>query len=238
MFGEWFSRFAHIPRLAVVGVSDWITNEARNSLLSVAMVIRRIYDWVDLDIFRPVDATTLRKELDVVGRFIILGVASTWSNAKGLNTLIELSSIVPDEMVFVLVGNLHMNVELPKNVIHVKEIHDVKELAEYYSMADVFLNLSREETFGKVTAEALACGTPVVVFDSTANPELVGQGCGYIAKSENVADILKYIREIEQTSKLHYTDNCVQYAEENFSKDDRIRDYETIYKLLLQSDVS
>ena len=45
--------FNSIPRLAVVGVSDWITNEAKKSLLKNAKIIKRIYNWIDTETFYP-----------------------------------------------------------------------------------------------------------------------------------------------------------------------------------------
>ena len=80
-----------------------------------------------------------------------------------------------------LVGNMP-KISLPKNVISVAATDSVNELVKYYNAADVFLQLSEEETFGKVVAEALACGTPVVTNGYTANPELVNASCGCIAK--------------------------------------------------------
>lgn len=61
--------------------------------------------------------------------------------------------------------------KLPTNIIAVGILSGLRELAEHYSMADVFLNPSVQETFGKVSAEALACGTPIIANNATANPE-------------------------------------------------------------------
>ncbi|WP_313016297.1 glycosyltransferase [Acetoanaerobium noterae] len=227
---EWFGS---IPRLAVVGVSDWITNEAKKSLLSSAQMITRIYNWIDLDVFRPVNTNSLRLKLNLDNKFIILGVASGWSNAKGLDKFIELSYYISEDMIILLIGNISKNIDLPKNIIHIDETHDVKELVGYYSLADVFLNLSIEETFGKVTAEALACGTPAIVLNSTANPELVGEGCGYILDNYDVIEILKYLKEIKRKNKLFYKKECIEFAKDNFSKNERISEYIELYKNLM-----
>ena len=228
---EWFGS---IPRLAVVGVSDWITNEAKKSLLSSAQMITRIYNWIDLDVFRPVNTNSLRLKLNLDNKFIILGVASGWSNAKGLDKFIELSYYISEDMIILLIGNISKNIDLPKNIIHIDETHDVKELVGYYSLADVFLNLSIEETFGKVTAEALACGTPAIVLNSTANPELVGEGCGYILNNYDVIEILKYLKEIKRKNKLFYKKECIEFAKDNFSKNDMISEHIELYKNLME----
>jgi glycosyltransferase involved in cell wall biosynthesis len=228
--------FSNIQRLAVVGVSDWITNEARESFLAYPAIITRIYNWVDLEIFRPIDSDILRQKHDVKDKFIILGVASGWSNDKGLNKFIELADIIPDDMIIVLVGNIDSNIPLPSNVIHIEETGSVNELAGYYSLADVLANFSMEETFGKVSAEALACGTPVITYRSTANPELVGDGCGYVLDNNDIRDINKTLSMISQNGKQHYSGKCVAFAQANFNKRDRIEDYRTLYTELIKNE--
>ena len=84
-------------------------------------------------------------------------------------------------------------------------------------MADVFLQPSIEETFGKVTAEALACGTPVVCFDSTANPELVGENCGAVVPVGDAQGMLREAREILKNGKKSYSHICRSFAEERFN---------------------
>lgn len=227
---EWFQK---IPRLAVVGVSDWITSEARKSFLSNANILTRIYNWIDLDVFRPVDTVALRHKLTLENKFVILGVASEWNDAKGINKFIELSAKIPKCMIIIIVGNIPTNLELPGNIIHIQETHDVRELVEYYSLASVFLNLSAEETFGKVSAEALACGTPVIAYRSTANPELVGEGCGYIVENRDIDSIYDAILKVHKRDKKYYSENCIAFAKAKFNKENRIADYAKLYQELL-----
>lgn len=78
---KWFDA---IPQLGVVGVSDWITGEAKKSILKDAAIIRRIYNWIDLEIFQPQDTSELRMSLSIKPtEKILLGVASGWSDKKG-----------------------------------------------------------------------------------------------------------------------------------------------------------
>jgi len=220
-----------IPRLAVIGISDWITNEARKSFLASAKILTRIYNWIDTDVFKPVDGTSLKKKLGIIDKWVILGVASRWSNRKGLNKFIELSGIIPPEMKIVLVGGISNKIKLPQNIIHIPEIHDLSELVEYYSMADVFVHCSREEAFGKTIAEALSCGTPAIVFNSTACPEVIGPGCGLIINEYDASAILKGIAIIRKNGKPFYSSSAIKHVKKNFSP---VIIFEEIVKLYKQ----
>jgi len=228
---EWFEK---IPRLAVVGVSEWITNETRQSLLASAKIVTRIYNWIDFEVFKPIETDFLRHKLDLMNKFIILGIASGWSNAKGLDKFIELADQIPDDMSIILVGDISVNIHLPKNIIHFKETNNMNELIKYYSIANVFVNFSLEEAFGKVSVEALACGTPVITYFSTANSELVGDRCGYIVEKNDFTGIKNAIFNVNKKGKEYYKDNCISFAKANFNKEDRINEYINLYQELLK----
>lgn len=133
-----------------------------------------------------------------------------------------------------LVGKVPQTAELPENIICVGTTNSTQELLDYYNLADVLVTFSLEETFGKVSAEALSCGTPVICYNSTANPELVGEGCGYVAEKGRLDEVLGYIREIKNNKKEFYSEKCIEYAHKNFSKEDRINDYISLYNELLE----
>ncbi len=225
--------FEKIPRLAVVGVSDWITSEARESYLSCARILRRIYNWIDLNVFYPKDETEdVRHRLNITGKKVILGVASFWDDSKGLKDFVSLSRILSDDYVIVLIGRLNADIELSRNMIHIPVTESLSELTEYYSMADVFVTLSVEESFGKVSAEALACGTPVVCCNSTANPELVGNGCGRVVEPGDINAFAAAVYELSNKDKKEISSHCRSFAEKNFNKNDRIEDYLSLYREL------
>lgn len=234
MLEEKKAYFSSIKRLAVIGVSDWITNEARQSILGNAWKVKRIYNWIDLSTFHPIEDNILRKEFGHEERFVILGVSQTWSVEKGILIFRELAEKCPDDM-FVLVGNLPEQYEMPENVISAGAVSDVHTLAKFYSMADVLLNPSVQETFGKTTAEAISCGTPVIGYNVTATPELIGENCGAIVEaSGNIGDIIHAIDVVKKNTKKHYSKYCVDFAKENFSKEKLIDEYVSLYKEMVQ----
>lgn len=232
MWKDKYDGFSSIPRLAVIGVSDWITEEARKSpMFEKARIIQRIYNWIDLEIFKPQPKNRIKKKLNIENCKIILGVASGWSNKKGLDIFIELSKKLSDNEKIVLVGKMP-DVKLPGNVIPIPATDKVEQLVEYYSAADVFLQLSQQETFGKVVAEALACGCPVITNSQTANPELVKSGCGIVLQNMAVNNVYNAVNTIFKTPSDKFAANCRDCAIEYFDKTSCIKEYyDVFYKL-------
>ena len=120
-------------------------------------------------------------------------------------------------------------------MIGIKRISNPNELVQIYSAADVFVNPSIEEAFGLVTAEALACGTPAIVFSSTPGEEILTDGCGYVAEKDNINDIKKYVDTVRNNGKTFYSEKCVKRIKDNFNKNDRFDEYIDLYRQLDKS---
>lgn len=224
-------------RLGVVGVSDWITQEAKKSpVFKHAKEITRIYNWIDMSVFYPRRTDNLKERLMLSDKQIILCVASAWNRNKGLDTIISLSQRLEEYQRLIIIGDINKKVDLKKEVIHLPTTSSMDMLAEYYSLADVFVQPSLEETFGKVSAEALACGTPIVCFDSTANPELVGTDCGKIVKRGDIEELYMAINQILEKGKGFYSNNCINFARKNFEKEINIKQYISLFERLTNND--
>lgn len=225
--------FSAIPRLGVVGVSDWLTGEAKEApVFKNAKTIKRIYDWIDLEKFKNVDSESMRKDLGLLNKKVILCVASLWSYDKGLRTVLTLSKKLSFDEKIVMLGNVPAEAELNDKIISLPATNSIQELTELYSMADVFFQPSLEETFGKVSAEALSCGTPVVCFNSTANPELVGKGCGSCVEVGDIDGIYNEINKILSEGKTTYSKSCRKFAEENFDMSKNLSEYVKLFEEL------
>lgn len=106
---------------------------------------------------------------------MILGVASPWTERKGLADFVRLAGEVDSEKyAIVLVGLSEKQMkELPAGIIGLQRTDSPRVLAEIYTAADIYVTPSIEETFGMTVAEANACGTFVVVVEGTACMEAV-----------------------------------------------------------------
>lgn len=229
---KWFSA---IPRLAVIGNSMWTTQEAEKSFLRNSAILKCIYNWIDFSVFYPRDASARRHEMGLDGKKIILGVSALWGvgDNKGFDDFLRLATELPDEYVIILIGSFNVLRSMPDNMIMLPRTNDTDELAEFYSIADVFVNLSRMETFGKVTAEAVSCGTPVVVLNNTANPELVPEGAGVVIDEPTPQAILSAVQMLCIKPKEDYQSVCLDFAKQYFDKETNIEEYLDVYHRLI-----
>lgn len=220
--------------LAVTGVSHWITEQAKESFFKDCAKFKEIYNWIDLKIFYPRLENSIRERYDIDTKPIVLGVATNWNQEKGLEDFVQLADDISNKANVVLVGRISDGYDTGK-VICVGLTESVNTLAEFYSEATVFFNPSRRETFGKVTAEALACGCPVVVYDNTALPELVGERCGYVVETGNLDEARRKIGGILCEGKNDYSDYCINYVKRKFDKKINIERTLEIYRHLIDN---
>ena len=232
--------YAALADYRIVGVSRWCESVARRASTIDPARTMHIYNWIDAAVFYPRDTSARRRALGLEDRFVILGVSTRWYGivraSKGLPDLLKIAADMPADCVIVLAGQVAADEALPENVVCVGSINDVDTLAEYYSLADVFVNPSRAETFGKTTAEALCCGTPAVAYELTATPELIGPGCGYVVPFADGAEgLTRRVLEIRARGKAAYTEASAAYAHGAFDRQANMSAYLSVYQSLLQT---
>lgn len=184
--------FLGVQNLTLVPVSNWLESEVKQSFLK-NYERKVIPNGIDLEIFRPT-TSSFRKQHQIEDKIVLLGVASIWHDRKGLWLFNELSEALDSRFQIVLVGvTKAQQSKLSKKMIIIERTNNVNELAAIYTAADIFINPSIEETFGMVSLEALACGTPVITNRYTANPELIEEDCGIIVEEINAELYLEAI---------------------------------------------
>lgn len=226
--------FSGIKNLGVLGVSNWVTDFVKDSILKEARIIKRIYNWIDLDTFQPKERSTIRLELGLKDSFTIICIAQFWSLLKGLDDVIALAKRMPECKVLMVGTCPDEFLPLPDSIISVGNTKNASQLADYYSAADVFFNPSLQETFGKVTAEALACGTPVVGYGVTATIELVQPGCGHLIEPHDIDSAVEKINQMKKQGKEAFITKCREFAVNTFSKENLIEENINVYKQLME----
>ena len=214
--------FSGVKSLTVITPSAWLADLTRDTFLGQYPIIT-IYNGIDLNVFKP-KHSDFKKRMGIEDKKMILGVANIWEKRKGLDDFVDLSKLLDDSYKIVLVGLSEEQVsEMPENVIALTRTKSVEELTEIYSAADVYINPSIEETMGLTTAEALACGTPVITYNKTAVPEVCDDTCGIVVEP-GVDNILTALEKVRFSA-----DDCIKRAK-HFEKTHQYMKYIEVYK--------
>lgn len=227
--------FTGVDNLVIVTPSQWLINQLKESFLS-EYPTELIYNGIDLNIFKPIDEykeITFIKELD--GKSLILGVAHEWDRRKGLHDFIKLSQMINEKERIVLIGLSNSQLmKIPKNIIGLKRTQNIKQLVALYNRADAFVNPTYVDNFPTTNIEALACGTPVITYDTGGSPEAVDGTTGIILKKGDVDALLPSIRSLTAKNRNDLTKACRQRAVNLYNAETRFQEYLKLYYKILK----
>jgi putative colanic acid biosynthesis glycosyltransferase len=229
--------FNSLENMTIVTVSNWLSEKVKESFLK-KIRCKVIQNGIDLETFYPKKTRdTIDKLYNVKGKFIILGVASTWEKRKGLEEFVKLNNIInQDDFVIILIGlSREQQNEIPKNIIGISRTENVSQLTDLYCAADVFLNPTFEDTFPTTNLESLACGTPVITYRTGGSVESVTEKTGIVVEKGDVLGLTNAIDSIRAKGKEFYAENCRNSAEINFDRKIKFNDYLKIYKDILNN---
>lgn len=226
--------FTSMPKdlLTIVPVSEWIRGEMKESFLK-DYPFRVIHNGIDLEVFNVYDTECVKRKYGLQDKHILLGLASIWSEEKGLYDFIKMAGMLRDDEVVVLVGVTPKEEKLlPGNIVGISRTENVHQLAELYAASDAFINPTWQDNYPTVNLEAIACGTPVVTYRTGGSIEAVTPETGVIVEQGDVEGLLEAARAIIKRGKSYYTPLCREYAEAHFRKEDRYADYLRLYEEL------
>lgn len=157
----------------------------------------------------PEEKAALREKLGLHGRHITLGVGQ-FIPRKGFDLLLRAWADQPKDETLCIVGQeapqeyLDLQRELKLDNVRLVGFRKKEELQGYYRAADLFVLPTREDIWGLVINEAMACGLPVITTDHcVAGLELVENGVnGYVVPTENVPALAEKIRAVLQNDTL------------------------------------
>jgi glycosyltransferase involved in cell wall biosynthesis len=233
------------PNITFVTCSQWLAGVTKQSSLIKNFRIESIPNPIDIDVFSPKDISAARKKrnIDPAAKVILFGAANINDRRKGISYLVEALNILKTDYpatnaieVVVFGKNKHFDVnQLPFKVHELSIITSADELAEIYSMADLFVTPSLEDNLPNTIMESLACGTPVVAFDTGGIPEMVDHlKNGYLAEFKSAADMAKGLHDVINTldAKTLAT-NARQKVLDNYTNEKVAQQYMDLYQSIV-----
>lgn len=227
--------FTSVSRLTIVPVSHWLERFLPESFLR-KYPVRMIYNGVDLSVFRHrLDYELLKRYGIPRDKHIILGLASRWDEKKGMTDFFELDRLLDHghyQIVMVGIRPAQRSV-LPATIIGIERTDCKEELAVLYSHASVFVNPTYEDTLPTTNIESLACGTPVVTYQTGGSPETLDTATGYVVARGDVEGLYRSVVTICGEPRASYVSVCSERARRLFSAELCCRNYEKLFNRVL-----
>lgn len=215
--------FTELDDCTIVTPSIWLADLIKQTFFNKYRVVT-INNGINTDVFKlTYDNEVLRKYNIDINKKTILCVASIWDKRKGLADALELINYIPDNVQLIIVGidEKQVNNAL-SGVICIPRTEDIHELATIYTFATLLFNPTYEDNYPTVNIEAIACGTPVVTYDTGGSPEIIKKtNSGIIIKQRDYRTLLKYLNQCNDKLNminipkeiLSYKNMCNKYLE-------------------------
>ena len=164
--------FLGVKDMTLATPSYWLKGLVEQSFLK-EYPVQVVRNGVDLTKFKHLPSD-LREKYALQEKKIVLGVATPWSEKKGLTDFYRLAALLKEEYQVVLVGLTDEQIKAaPKNVLALPATSNIEQLAKWYSTADVFVNCTYEDTYPTVNLESQACNCPAITYRTGGSVESV-----------------------------------------------------------------
>jgi glycosyltransferase involved in cell wall biosynthesis len=237
--------YAAAANITFVTCSKWLADVASTSSLLKDFNIQSIPNPIDVHIFSPQNKRLAREkwQINPGAKIILFGAANIMDRRKGITYLVEALQYLKNNYqlttpveVVIFGKNKHFDVsQLPFVAHELNIISSATDLAEIYSLADVFVLPSVEDNLPNTVMESLSCGTPVVAFDAGGIPEMIDhQQNGYLAAFKSVAGLAKGIYEILYADNAELLSlNARNKVLDNYTNQKVAGQYIKLYKSIL-----
>ena len=228
--------FLSLNRLTLVPVSQWLQRQLQQSFFKHTPT-RLIYNGIDTNVFsKQTEVNWIKKKYGIPEHCaIVLGIASNWYR-KGLPDFLQLASLLPPSIRIVLVGLNKQEQKLAARagIVGISRTDNLHELCSLYSVANVYFNPTWEETLSCTNLEAMACGTPVVTYNTGGSPETVTAGTGLVIEKGDLQTAAIDIEHLCQQPDTTFKDACRQRIVRHFNKEERFSEYLELYSKILK----
>lgn len=228
---KWKKRtFEGFDNLTLITPSEWLRDRVRQSFLK-DKAVHIIHNGIDTEhTFYPRAYESLKRKHGIKDEKIVLSVMSDFlDEKKGGRYILELAERLYLENIKLIIIGVNKPIKLPDNIITIARTENQEELASYYSMADVFVMTSQCENFPTVCLEALACGAPIVGFDTGGSKETTPNGLGYFVPFGDIKALGDKVLKLIKENNGELSNKCSNYAKESYSEEKMINSYMKVY---------
>jgi glycosyltransferase involved in cell wall biosynthesis len=225
------SSFTKIHDLNIITPSKWLEKMVKKSFLS-NFPCTVIPNGIDLSKFDLNPPFYPQKLLSLRNPFFVLAISNIWNEKKGLNDLVKLAKLFKGDEYLLVVGlkkSQFKNFDGFKQVICFERMSSFSQIKNIFTISNVFVNLTYEDTFPTVNIESLATGTPIITYDSGGSPEILTTESGYIVKKYDFNGVYEKVQLIKKNTKSFYSDACLKKAKE-FTLNEHLDKYFNLYQ--------
>ena len=208
--------------------------------------VHKIAFGIDTNIFKPINVTSVFYQ-----PCIVIGTVKSMETIYGIDILIKAfkkvhdkNAEIPLKLLIVGGGSMEKQYKLlvKKLKIEDKTIFTGKinhsEIVNYHNMIDIFINVSRNESFGVSVLEASACEKPVIASNIGGLPEVVDHNnTGFLVELENMDEVAAAIEKLVKNSSLRKKmgENGRLWVQQKFDLNNNVNDAILVYKKLIDS---
>lgn len=234
--------------ITFVACSQWLADCAKSSGLLGNSRVEAIPNPIETDIFKPLDKSELKLNVKLnKGQLIILFGAVRVSNSlKGftffrdaLNLLKQNHPEISEKIVIGIFGMVTEELldSLPFKIINFSVVSDKKQMAEIYSLSDVYVTSSLQENLPNTIMESVSCGTPAVGFNVGGIPEMIDhKENGYLAEYMSADDLARGIYwTLFEADRKKLSENARKKAVDNYSEAVVAKRYTDLYEDILKN---
>ena len=199
--------------MTIVTPSAWLKEEISQSFLK-GYDCRVIYNDVNLDHFYY-DPGRIRNEYGIENKRVYMACANVWTAQKGYADCLKLAENLNENEILVMVGLSERQMKkLTDKILGIAHCN-VDQLRNWYSVCDAFFNPTLEDTFPTVNLEAVACGAPIVTYNTGGSPEAAGNH-GIVVERYAVEQALCELRKADRSTMEKSAVRKNSMAEEYF----------------------
>ena len=227
--------------MTIVGLSNWIHQAAKSSSLLKNKNHIQLPNPINTVAFAPYSKIEARRLLNLPldKKLVLFGAIDATSDPrKGFIYLFKaLKKMESENIELVIFGSNQPNTPLDfKQPVHyLGHLNDDVSLRALYNAADVMIVPSLQESFGQTATESMACGVPVVSFNTTGLKDIVDhKSNGYLAQPFDTDDLARGIEWVlDAPSYQQLCDNARKKVLTHFDSQLVAKQYIALYKEIL-----